>query len=351
MTGSDWRTYEYWYDNLDFNRFFYGYLNEPGYYLYMMIFKKACVPFWLFFILTKSWLFIVIYKSLFEYSKESGWLSLMYYLPWFGLYFFIDNPMRNCIAVGLFILSVRYVISREFWKFLLMSMLAASFHFTALFVIPLYAVLTKDVRKWVYLLLFVVINVLFLNRDVLVNGLTSVFGLIPYYQSKVITYFLFDSPFAQGKLFSFGMIWQTALFVLILCYKERIVEQIGGTKGQVAFNGAMIYFLLVRFTMSMEMFMRLQLYMSVFVCVCIGLVILSFEWRSRLMYLCVLFMVSSYVCMDRVTGSARYIPYSNVLEYVVKGDYPSFSARYYYNIKHSPYTREIDVPDKTSARQ
>lgn len=351
MTGSDWRTYEYWYDNLDFNRFFYGYLNEPGYYLYMMIFKKACVPFWLFFILTKSWLFIVIYKSLFEYSKESGWLSLMYYLPWFGLYFFIDNPMRNCIAVGLFILSVRYVISREFWKFLLMSLLAASFHFTALFVIPLYAVLTKDVRKWVYLLLFVVINVLFLNRDVLVNGLTSVFGLIPYYQSKVITYFLFDSPFAQGKLFSFGMIWQTALFVLILCYKERIVEQIGGTKGQVAFNGAMIYFLLVRFTMSMEMFMRLQLYMSVFVCVCIGLVVLSFEWRSRLMYLCVLFMVSSYVCMDRVTGSARYIPYSNVLEYVVKGDYPSFSARYYYNIKHSPYTREIDVPDKTSARQ
>ena len=103
----------------------------------------------------------------------------MYYLPWFGLYFFIDNPMRNCIAVGLFILSVRYVISREFWKFLLMSLLAASFHFTALFVIPLYAVLTKDVRKWVYLLLFVVINVLFLNRDVLVNGLTSVFGLIP----------------------------------------------------------------------------------------------------------------------------------------------------------------------------
>jgi hypothetical protein len=347
MTGSDWRIYENWYDSLDFNRLFYGYMNEPGYYLYMMIFKKAGVPFWAFFIFTKTLLFIIIFKSIFEYSRETAWLSLMYYLPWFGLYFFIDNPMRNCIAVGLFMLSVKYIIRREFWKFLLMSLLAASFHLTALFVIPLYAVLTRDVRKWVYLLLFVIINVLFLNREMLVNGLTTVFGLIPYYQSKVLTYFLFDSPFAQGKMFSFGMVWQTGLFFMVLCYKERIVEQIGAEKGQFVFNAAMIYFLLVRFTMSMEMFMRLQLYFSVFVCICIGLVILSFEWRSRLIYLCVLFMVSSYVCWDRITGSARYVPYSNILEYTVKGDYPSFSKRYNYNLKNSPYVKEIDVPEKT----
>lgn len=62
------------------------------------------------------------------------------------------------------------------------------------------------------------------------------------------------------------------------------------------------------------------------------------------MYVCVLGMVSLYICIDSVTSTARYIPYSNILEYALKGDNPSFSTRFFYNIKHSPYTKEIDVP-------
>ena len=143
MTGTDWKTYEYWYDHLDFNRFYYGYVSEPGYYIYMMIMNKLGIPFWPFLLFTKCLLFILVFKSLYDYSKESIWLSLMYYLPWFGLYFFIDNPLRNCIAVGVFMLSTKYILEHKFWKFFWMTLLAASFHVTALFLLFLYPVYTK----------------------------------------------------------------------------------------------------------------------------------------------------------------------------------------------------------------
>ena len=64
MTGSDWRTYEDWYNCLDFNKFYFGYRNEPGYYLYMMLFKKIGVTFWAYFIFTKSLIFIIVYRKI-----------------------------------------------------------------------------------------------------------------------------------------------------------------------------------------------------------------------------------------------------------------------------------------------
>lgn len=336
MTGSDWRPYELWYDNLDFNHFYFGYTNEPGYYLYMMLMNKLHVPFWIFFSLTKTALFILVFKSIFDLCRESGWITLIYYIPSFGIYFFIDNPMRNCIAVGLFMLSVKYIIQHRFWPFFLLSLLAATFHLTALFVIVIYPLFTKDVKKWIYVALYVIINVLFWNRDLIINIISSIAGLIPYVESKFISYILSDSDYAQGAIFSFNLLWQTALFILLVCYKERIVEKLGDY-GLFAFNCSMIYFLLVRFATSMQVMMRFQLYFSVYVSICVGLLILSFEWKSRLMYLGLLFMVSSYIYVEKLTATKIYVPYSNLVEYAVKGEFPSFSARFHYNYKHSPY--------------
>ena len=69
MTGSDWRVYEEWYYSLDFNRLFYDYYAEPGYYLYMMLFRLLNVGFWPYFILTKTIIFIVIYRTIFDYFE------------------------------------------------------------------------------------------------------------------------------------------------------------------------------------------------------------------------------------------------------------------------------------------
>ena len=343
MTGSDWKAYEDIYNNgIDFNRLFYGYSKEPGYYVYMLLFRVLGVGFWPFFIFTKTVIFLVIYKTIFDFCKESGYVALMYFLPLSGMYLLIDNPMRNCIAIAIFIVAVRFVIEHQFWKFLLCMLLAASFHFSALIIILFYPLLNHNIKTWVYVFLFVVINIFFIDRDFLIGILISLLGKTPFVQDKVVTYLLMDSVFAQGKLFSFGMIWQTGLFVLMLCYRERIVERIGGAKGLFVFNSVMVYMLLLRFAMTIRMFVRFQLYFSVFVARAVGLLLISFEYKSRLAYWSILCLVSLYMCTDKITGSARYVPYSNYIVYSIKGENPSYSTRYYYNIKHSPYTVDDD---------
>ncbi len=338
MTGSDWRVYEDWYYSIDFNRLFYDYYAEPGYYLFMLLFRSLGIGFWPYFILTKTVIFIIIYKTIFDYCRESGYMTLVYFLPWFGMYLLIDNPMRNCIAIAIFVVSVRYVIEHKFWKFLLCMLLAASFHFSAIVIILLYPFLNHNIKSWVYVVLFFLINILFADRGLVINMINSTFGRIPYVQDKIMGYLLLDSEFAKGKLFSFGMLWQIGIFILMICYRDRITDYIGGPKGRFVFNAAMFYMLFLRFGMTIEVFARIQLYFSVFLAIAVGLVLLSFDYRSRIIYVCVLLMVSSYTCRSKITSSSVFVPYSNIVLYAIKGNFPSYSERYFYNYKYSPYS-------------
>lgn len=344
MTGSDWKYYELLYDSIDLNQLFYGYNKEPGYYIYMLLFKLLHVGFWPFFIITKTLVFLLVVKTIFDYTQETGYISLMYFLPWFGVYLFIDNPMRNLIAIAIFMLSVKYIIQRRFWNYLLCVLVASLFHFTALLMLPFYAVLTLNVKRWVYVCLFIVVNVVFANRDFLVLILSSMLKVIPYLQDKVITYFIMDSAFAQGKVFSVGMLWQFFLFALLICGKNRLINGFTNKEhGMFVFNCAMVYFILLRFAMSIQVIGRFQLYFATYTVVAIGMLVLSFKYLSRVPFAILLLIISCYTCWDKITGSARYIPYSNYMEYAIRCDFPSFSKRYYYNIDNSPYTNEIDI--------
>lgn len=342
MTGSDWREYEDWYYRINFNRLFFNYFAEPGYYLYMVLFRALGIGFWPFFIFTKTIIFIIIYRTIFDYCKESGYLTLMYFLPWFGMYLLIDNPMRNCIAIAIFTVSVRYVIEHKFWKFLLCMLLAASFHFSSLVILLTYPLLNRKISNWVYVMLFLIVNLIFADRDFVIGALSSLFGKIPYVSDKIEGYLLMNSDFAKGKVFSFGMLWQIGVFILLLCYRDRITDYISGNKGLLVFNSAMLYMLFLRFAMTIEVFVRIQLYYSLFLAIAVGLILLSFDFRSRIIYVCMLFMVSSYTCLAKVTSSARFVPYTNVVQYMIKGEFPSYSERYFYNYRNSPYVSDAD---------
>ena len=116
-TGSDWRQYEPMYNEIDFHNLFYNYFAEPGYYIYMLIFKFMHFSFWNFFILTKVIIFFLCARIINEYVPEFRFLVWMFFLPWFGFYLFIDNPMRNLIAVAIFLYASRYIINRSFLKY------------------------------------------------------------------------------------------------------------------------------------------------------------------------------------------------------------------------------------------
>ncbi len=61
------------------------------------------------------------------------------------------NIMMQMIAVSISMLSYRYIFKREFLKFLIIILLAASFHSTALLLIPIYFIWNKEDEKQINL--------------------------------------------------------------------------------------------------------------------------------------------------------------------------------------------------------
>lgn len=155
MTGSDWRSYEPIYNEIDFNNLFYNYFFEPGYYIYMLIFKFLKIGFWPFFIFTKVIIFIVFVKIIINLQGNYIYPILMFFIPYYGYYLFIDNPMRNLIAIAIFLISIKYIHEKKIWKYLACILLASSFHFSAIILFPLYWVLDKRISNGIWIFLFI----------------------------------------------------------------------------------------------------------------------------------------------------------------------------------------------------
>ena len=67
-------------------------------------------------------------------------------IPWVGMFVFVSfnffgNTMsfvRQSIAIGIFLFAIRYLKDKRFWPYLLVVLLAASFHKSMLLLIPVY---------------------------------------------------------------------------------------------------------------------------------------------------------------------------------------------------------------------
>lgn len=335
MTGSDWRQYEPMYDEIDFHNLFYNYFAEPGYYIYMLIFKFMNFSFWNFFILTKVIIFCLFTRIINEYVIEYRYLVWMFFLPWFGFYLFIDNPMRNLIAVAIFLYASRYIINRCFIKYFICICLAFSFHFSAIIFLPLYFLFSKRIPTWVYVGLFFVFVGVFTSRNLFSSVIELFFGSIPYVQLKIESYLIDDNPDGEGKLFSLGMLIHLSFFILLLIYRNRIEQTKNGT---FILNASLFYLLIYRLGSTIFIFSRFQLYLSVFYSIGIVLLISAFVRSSRNIYIIGL-LVLSFIATNKIF-SYRYIPYTNYLYYILTDEYPTFEYRSDYNYRNTPYPQQ-----------
>jgi hypothetical protein len=80
----------------------------------MLIFKFLKIGFWPFFIFTKVIIFIVFCKAHYQLQGNYIYPILMFFIPYYGYYLFIDNPMRNLIAIAIFLISIKYLLKKNY---------------------------------------------------------------------------------------------------------------------------------------------------------------------------------------------------------------------------------------------
>ena len=172
MTGSDWRLYESYYINDSF----------PDYEISFILLTKIALAFemdfWVFLIAIKIIVYAILIKTLRKYDINLA-LFLFIFLSEMGLYLFVDNPLRNFIAFGIFLFALEPLFKRQFIKYSLIVLFASTFHVSALIALPIFFIATLRFNATIVLATFVILLALSYFGDqvlTLVSNILSASG-------------------------------------------------------------------------------------------------------------------------------------------------------------------------------
>ena len=160
-----------------------------------------------------TWLFL---KVIYEQTEE---FSMAFFLfMTLGIYFRTYNTVRYYFVLAITLYSFRYVLKKEYGKFVLLILFAALFHKSVLVVLPLYIMAALPWKKWFMGLLLLGTGFFFLFQDIIMNVALE---LYPSYKNTI---FLQTESGLSGNLLTIARCIAVLCFCLI-CKKEKSLEK------------------------------------------------------------------------------------------------------------------------------
>lgn len=153
------------------------------------------------------WLFL---KSMYEQSDSFGWSFFLFMA--FGFYFSTFNTVRYYLALAMALYSVKYVLKREWVKFILLVLLGSAFHKSMLVAIPLYFLAALPWKKWQMALMALFCTTFFFFQDFY---LKAVVFLYPSYE---------DTEYLEGGISWFNILRCMGVLIFALLYYRQAVE-------------------------------------------------------------------------------------------------------------------------------
>lgn len=323
MTGSDWRTYELLYESADFNKF--GLYNaEKGFYIYMCLFKTFGFNFFPFLIISKFIVFLLIYKFLLKYS-ENFYFSVFIFLSMIGIgaiFIFIDNPLRFMLAFGIVVSSLKHLLSKSFLKFLILILVASSFHISALILIPVFFLSKKMPSNRMLAIIFIVGYII----------------MTPQFIAKVIeTYFSFLLEYIIGYLekmkeikFTYINIGKTFYLLIFFFILHKRSELENRPHGKLLFSLSIWFYASFLLANVIPSFHRLMVFFFPFLILSVVSILENVKYKN--LYRIALI---SYLLLSMVKGiysTWAYLPYSNYFAHLLKKNIP-YTERSNFNRK------------------
>lgn len=148
-----------------------GYRTEMGYVLWNFLLAHITANRYIFIFLTTLLIYFLLFQSFKKYTENYPFAMILFMGLWFAFTF---TYLRQVLAASIGFLSIRYIIDRKLWKFLLVVVIAMSFHNSAIILLPFYFLPQKKYSKNAVLVLMFVCLVLGLTN--VTTSLYSVYG-------------------------------------------------------------------------------------------------------------------------------------------------------------------------------
>lgn len=150
-------------------------------------------------------------KAMYGQSDSFGYSFFLFMT--FGFYFQTYNTVRYYLALAIALYSIKYVLKREWVKFVLLVLLGAAFHKSLLVVLPLYFLASLPWKKWQLGLAALFCTTFFFLQDFY---LKLVVFLYPSYE---------DTEYLEGGVSWFNILRCTAVLVFSLLYYKQAVKE------------------------------------------------------------------------------------------------------------------------------
>lgn len=213
--GTDYASYTqlYYYLNFADMEEVMGLAHEKGFIVPMKLINDIFYERYAMFCVIA---FIVAFgMAAFIYRRSSaGWISAVS-LICFGPVFYSMNFMRQFIAGIIITFAFEYIRSKNFFKYLILVLLASCFHWAALIMIPFYFILQIEINIPVLIAYVAFSIVLFFGSDVIIQ-----IGLNTFY-TKYQSDYIADIKSGVALIYPIGY---TLMFFIMFAFRKRLCE-------------------------------------------------------------------------------------------------------------------------------
>lgn len=145
--------------------------------------------------------------------EQSDYFAFSFFLFMaFGFYFHTFNTVRYYLALAIALYSIKYVLKKEWGRFILLVLLGSTFHKSLLVIIPLYFLASLKWKKWQLVCMAAFCSTFFFMQDFY---LKLVVILYPSYA---------DTEYLEGGISWFNILRCLGVLLLALLYYKQAVK-------------------------------------------------------------------------------------------------------------------------------
>lgn len=283
MKYSKYSLFEYIAHSIGENPLF----SELGFSAYIWLVAKIFPTYRYLLVITAIINIALTMRFIYKYS-ENALLSVIMFIT-LGLFTFNMNGLRQSVAMSICLLAYDFIEKKKFIPFLLIVILAMSFHKSAIFFALTYFIIFMK-PKWNYTMFFIGLLVLFVlfadNLTIIYDTLTS-------------------EDYAGAESFDSGGVITVLIYILVIVFALISKDKI--KKGTV-FNcillslvGLILY--LARF-FSVQIYERVSYYFCYFIILLLPSAIKKYDEKSQTLINTVVIILSIALFVYRIQGGA-----------------------------------------------
>lgn len=206
---------------------FYFYGSEFGYGLYSAFITYITANRYIYIFITTLLIYFLLILSLRKYAENMPFAVVVFLGLWF---FFTFTYLRQILACAIVWLAVQYIIERDLKKYLLVCLIAYSFHNSTLVFVPVYFLPMKKYAPQKVIVLMAV--ALLIGLTPIPQTIFTIYGDVSMARISVESY-------AEDAGFRFAYLIESVFFIwLILTNYSRVSET---RKDVVLLNLAIIF--------------------------------------------------------------------------------------------------------------